>query len=69
MSIQKNDYSSGHSEGREGFETYAFLKEILKYCENKPEVVVDEGPWYLWALKRMGLKYKHETFGKRNAVE
>ena len=69
MSILKNDYSSGHSEGREGFETYAFLKEVLKYCENNPEVVVDRGFWYKWALKRLGLKYKHETFGERNAVE
>ncbi len=22
-----------------------------------------------WALKRMGLKYKHETFGEQNTVE
>jgi len=42
---------------------------VLKYCENKPEVVVDRGFWYKWALKRLGLKYKHETFGERNAVE
>ena len=42
---------------------------MLKYCENKPKVVVDRGFWYLWALKRMGLKYKHETFGERNTVE
>jgi len=45
------------------------LKEILKYCENKPEIVVDRRFWYKWALKRFGLKYGHETFGKRNAVE
>ncbi len=25
--------------------------------------------WYKWALQRLGLKYKHETFGTRNAVE
>jgi len=24
---------------------------------------------YKWALKRLGLKYRHETFGERNAVE
>ena len=35
----------------------------------KPEIVVDRGPWYRWALKRMGLKYRYETFGERNAVE
>jgi len=27
------------------------------------------GFWYKWALKRLGLKYEHETFGRRNAVE
>ncbi len=47
--------------GREGL-----LQEALKYCENKPEVVVDRGFWYLWALQRLGLKYRHETFGERN---
>ena len=57
------------SESRGSFEAYVFLKEALKYCENKPEIVVDRGFWYLWALKRLRLKYEHETFGKRNAVE
>jgi len=45
------------------------LKEVLKYCENRPEIVVDREFWYLWALQRLGLKYRHETFGERNAVE
>ena len=57
------------TEGRSSFHAYEFLKEVLRYCENKPEVVVDRGFWYRWALKRLGLDYKHETFGKRNAVE
>jgi len=57
------------SESRGSFEAYVFLREVLKYCENKPEIVVDRGFWYLWALKRLGLKYRHETFGDRNAVE
>ncbi len=57
------------TEGRSSFHAYAFLKEVLKYCENKPEVVVDRGFWYRWALKRLGLDYKHETFGERNVVE
>jgi len=29
---------------------------MLKYCENEPEIVVDRGFWYLWALKRLRLK-------------
>jgi len=33
------------SESRGSFEAYVFLKEILKYCENRPEVVVDRGFW------------------------
>jgi len=57
------------SESRGSFEAYVFLRDVLKYCENKPEVVVDKGFWYLWALQRLGLKYRHETFGERNAVE
>ena len=50
------------SEGRGGFEAYV-LKEILKH-ENKPEIIVDRGFWYKWALQRLGLKYRHETFGE-----
>jgi len=57
------------SESRGSFEAYVFLREVLRYCENKPEIVVDRGFWYLWALQRLGLKYRHETFGERNAVE
>ena len=57
------------SEGRSSFHAYVFLREVLKYCENKPEVVVDKGFWYKWALQRLGLKYEHETFGRRNSVE
>jgi len=32
-------------------------------------IVVDRGPWYPWALKRLGLEYFHETFGERNRIE
>ncbi len=53
------------SEGRSSFHAYV-LREVLKYCENKPEIVVDRGFWYKWALKRLGLRYRHETFGERN---
>jgi len=28
--------------------------------KNKPEIVVDRGFWYKWALQRLGLKYRHE---------
>ena len=37
--------------------------------KNKPDIVVDKDPWCPWPLQRLELKYKNETFGKRNAVE
>ena len=45
----------GASEGRGRFEAYVFLREILKHCENKPEVVVDRGFWYRGSEK-IGIK-------------
>ncbi|MEM1944470.1 MAG: hypothetical protein QW756_04730 [Nitrososphaerota archaeon] len=27
------------------------------------------GPWYPWALKRLGINNIHETFGERNIIE
>jgi len=48
------------------------LKMALKSCENRPLIVVDvvdRGPWCPWALRRLGLEYVHETFGKRNRME
>jgi transposase-like protein len=32
-------------------------------------MLVDRGPWYRWALERLGLKYQHQRFGLRNSVE
>jgi transposase-like protein len=46
-----------------------FLRIVLDRCINKPLIVVDRGPWYRWALERLGLKYQYQTFGIRNAVE
>ena len=31
------------SGGRTSFHAYVFLREVLKHCENKPEIVVDRG--------------------------
>jgi transposase-like protein len=46
-----------------------FLRKVLDSCEGKPLIVVDRGPWYRWALDRLGITYIHETFGKRNRIE
>lgn len=57
------------SDTRTGLDTSSFLKYILRFCTNRPVFIGDKAPWYRWALKRLGLEYKHETFGERNAVE
>ncbi|MEM2041538.1 MAG: DDE-type integrase/transposase/recombinase, partial [Nitrososphaerota archaeon] len=57
------------SRGRSILNALTFLRTVLKACDGKPVVVVDRGPWYPWALKRLGIEYLHETFGNRNKVE
>jgi len=46
-----------------------FVRMVLDRCLNKPLVIVDRGPWYRWALDRLGLKYQYQRFGVRNVVE
>lgn len=57
------------SDTRTGLDTSSFLKYILRFCTNEPVFITDKGPWYPWAFKRLGLEYRHETFGDRNSVE
>ena len=33
------------------------------------ELILDEGPRYKDALQRLGVRFKHETFGERSLVE
>jgi transposase-like protein len=46
-----------------------FLRKILDPCECKPLIVVDRGPWYIWALERLGIIYFQETLVNRNRIE
>ena len=57
------------SETRTTLDAIYFLKRVLERCENKPLILVDKGPWYRFALERLGLQYKHQRFGERNAIE
>ena len=54
---------------RSSLDALIFLQKVLKSCKNKPKVYVDGGPWYPWALQRLGVPWEHMTFGKRNAIE
>ena len=44
--------------------TKSFIKEVLKYCENKPKFVIDKAPWLIDALKSLNLEFEYETFRK-----
>jgi transposase-like protein len=57
------------SYGRSCLNALSFLKKALRMCTNKPLVIVDRGPWYRWALERLGLEYRYEKFSMRNRVE
>jgi len=57
------------SMGRSMLNALTFLRRVLRTCENNPVIVVYRGPWYPWALKRLGLGYFHQTFGERNRIE
>jgi transposase-like protein len=46
-----------------------FVRIVLDRCYNKPLIIVDRGPWYRWALERIGLKYQYQRLGVRNVVE
>ena len=53
---------------RNALTAYSFLKEVLRMCEVE-EIILDKGPWYRDALHRLGVRFKHETFGERSLVE
>ena len=57
------------TEWRTSIDAIKFARDILKYCDNKPVIKTDRGPWYRWTLQRLGLKHEYETFGERNAIE
>ena len=46
-----------------------FVRMVLDRCLNKPLIIVDRGPWYRWALDRLGLEYRYQRFGVRNVIE
>ena len=48
--------------GRSSLNALSFLKKALKMCTNKPLVIADKGPWYPWALQRLGLEYRYTRF-------
>lgn len=54
---------------RESIDVLRFLKRCLRYCEGKPIITTDGGPWYRWPTKRLGLKHMVISGGERNYIE
>ena len=47
--------------------TKSFVKEVLKYCENKPKFIIDKAPWLIEAMKSLGLEFEHQSFRKEKS--
>ena len=45
--------------------TRSFVKEVLKYCNNKPKFITDKAPWLVEALKSLNLEFEHEGFWEK----
>ena len=44
------------SRTRSGPDAYMLIRKALKACMNRPLFLVDKGPWYPYALNRLGLE-------------
>jgi len=53
---------------RNALSAHSFLKEVLRMCEVE-ELILDKGPWYRDALQRLGVRFRHESFGERSLIE
>jgi len=38
--------------------TRSFIREVMKYCENKPKLIIDKANWLIDALKSMDLEFE-----------
>ena len=45
--------------------TRSFVKEVVKYCENKPKFITDRASWLVEALKSLNLEFEHEGFREK----
>ncbi len=54
---------------RTSLDAIYFPEKDFGILHGKPLILVDRRPWYRWTLQKLGLRYKHQTFGERNAIE
>jgi len=54
---------------RDSLTSESFFMGVLKYCDGRPEFIVDNAPWLKDALTELGLTYYHQTRGPRSLIE
>ncbi len=54
---------------RNSLTSESFFNGVLKYCEGKPEFIVDNAPWLKDALTQLGLAHHHQTRGLRSLIK
>ena len=62
-------FALGVSSGRSDLEAVGFLRKVFALCAGEPVFLVDRGPWYEKAFKRMGVRFQRMTHGLRNSIE
>lgn len=54
---------------REAIDALGFPRCCLRYCDGKPVIITDGGPWYRWPARRLGLKHIVMCGGERSYIE
>lgn len=62
-------FSLGVSSGRSDLEAMAFVRKVLSLSAWETIFLVDRGPWYEKAFRKLGVKFQRMTHGLRNSTE
>jgi putative transposase len=54
---------------RNSLTTESFIRGVLKYCDGRPEFIVDNAPWLREALTELGLTHRQQARGPRSLIE
>ncbi len=70
LDIERNELLSMRVyPARNALTSESFFNGVLRYCEGKPEFIVDGAPWLKDAPTTLGLAYHHQTSGLRSLIE
>ena len=50
--------------------TLDFIKRVTRFCTNRDfEIITDKMPCYEQVCRRLGVRWRHETVGRKNCIE